>query len=228
MNTEPRYNDTYYKFTQVESRIINLKAGTEIHLKNVEPPLDWKQVFGNDNPVEIEIGCGKGRFLRESAEQYPNINFVGIERAPKYVQRTKELLLKHDTTRALLVWCDASYFINRYVARGSVKTYHVYFPDPWPKKRQHKRRIFNNEHFIKGLVRTLNPKEGCLQFATDFQECFAEICIKLNQFASLVSVPFDSVKTDHIRTSFEKKYLAEGRKIYRAAYRMRPNAKPER
>lgn len=228
MNTEPRYNDTYYKFTQVESRIINLKAGTEIHLKNVEPPLDWKQVFGNDNPVEIEIGCGKGRFLRESAEQYPNINFVGIERAPKYVQRTKENLLKHDTTRALLVWSDASYFVNRYVARGSVKTYHVYFPDPWPKKRQHKRRIFNNEHFIKGLVRTLNPIEGCLQFATDFQECFAEICIKLNQFAALVSVPFDSVKADHIRTSFEKKYLAEGRKIYRAAYRMRLDAKPER
>ena len=228
MNTEPRYNDTYYKFTQVESRIINLKAGTEIHLKNVEPPLDWKQVFGNDNPVEIEIGCGKGRFLRESAEQYPNINFVGIERAPKYVQRTKELLLKHDTTRALLVWSDASYFVNRYVGRGSVKTYHVYFPDPWPKKRQHKRRIFNNEHFIKGMVRTLNPKEGCLQFATDFQECFAEICIKLNQFASLVSVPFDSVKADHIRTSFEKKYLAEGRKIYRAAYRMRLDAKLER
>lgn len=227
MNAEPRYNDTYYKFTQVESRIINLKAGTEINLKDIAPPLDWREVFGNDNPVEIEIGCGKGRFLRESAKQHPDINYVGIERAPKYVQRTKEHLLKHNVTRALLVWSDASYFVDRYVAWGSVKTYHIYFPDPWPKKRQHKRRIFNNQIFIKALVRTLDPNEGCIQLATDFQECYSEICLRLNQFPFLVSVPFDSVKADHIRTSFEKKYLAEGRKIYRAAYRIRLDAKLE-
>ena len=227
MNAEPRYNDTYYKFTQVESRIINLRAGTEINLKDVDPPLNWREVFGNVNPVEIEIGCGKGRFLRESAKQHPDINYVGIERAPKYVQRTKEHLLKHNVTRALLVWSDASYFVNRYVAWGSVKTYHIYFPDPWPKKRQHKRRIFNNQLFIKGLVRTLDPNQGCIQLATDFQEGFSEICQRLNQFPSLVSAPCDSVKADHIPTSFEKKYLAEGRKIYRVVYRIRIDAKIE-
>lgn len=221
MNAEPRYNDTYYKFTQVESRIINLRTGTEINLKDVAPPLDWNQVFGNGNPVEIEIGCGKGRFLGKSAKQHPDINYVGVERAPKYVQRTKAHLLKQNVTGALLVWSDASYFINRFVTRGSVKTYHVYFPDPWPKKRQHKRRIFNNKHFIKGLVRTLDSKVGCIQLATDIPECYSEICLRLNQFQSLVSVPFDAVRADRIRTCFEIKYLAEGRKIYRAAYRRR-------
>ncbi|MDE0186416.1 MAG: tRNA (guanosine(46)-N7)-methyltransferase TrmB [Candidatus Poribacteria bacterium] len=221
MNAEPRYNDTYYKFTQVESRIINLRAGTEINLKDVAPPLDWNQVFGNGNPVEIEIGCGKGRFLGKSAKQHPDINYVGVERAPKYVQRTKEHLLKQNVTRTLLVWSDASYFVNRYVARESVKTYHVYFPDPWPKKRQHKRRIFNNELFIKGLIRTLDSTVGCIQLATDIQECYSEICLRLNQFPSLVSVPFEAVRADRIRTCFEIKYLAEGRNIYRAAYRRR-------
>jgi tRNA (guanine-N7-)-methyltransferase len=221
MIAEPRYNDTYYKFTQVESRIINLRENTEINLKDIDPPLDWREVFGNENPVEIEIGCGKGRFLRESATQHPQINYVGIERAPKYVQRTKEHLLKHNVTRALLVWSDASYFVDRYVAWSSVKTYHIYFPDPWPKKRQHKRRIFNNELLTKGLLRTLDPNEGCIQLATDYDECFSEICQRLNRLPSLVSVPFDSVEAEHVPTSFEIKYLAEGRKIYRAVYQIR-------
>ena len=125
---EARYNDTYYKFTQVKSSIINLREDTEVNLKDINPPIDWREMFGNENPVEIEVGCGKGRFLLESAKRHPEINYVGIERAQKYVQRTKEWLLKHSVTRVLLVWSDAPYFVDRYVADGSVKTLSYLFP----------------------------------------------------------------------------------------------------
>jgi tRNA (guanine-N7-)-methyltransferase len=216
--SQARYNATYYQATQVESCIINLKAGTETNFRDITPPIDWRMFFENENPVEIEVGCGKGRFLLEASNRYRETNFVGIEKAPKYIQQTKERLLKHNATKVLIVWSDATYFVDRYVASHSVKAYHVYFPDPWPKKRQHKRRIFNNELWIKGLIRTLNPDGGRIYIATDYATYFHEIHDKLAQSPHLVYLPPNAVDRKHIPTNFELKYIKEGRKIYRTVY----------
>ncbi len=221
MTEKPKYNDTYYEFTQIESRLITLWNETEIKLSDIDPPIDWRMIFGNDNPVEIEVGCGKGRFLLEASKRCPKINYVGIERAPKYVQHTRERLLKHNAKKVLIVWSDAPYFVNCYVADNSVKAYHVYFPDPWPKKRQRKRRIFNNDLWIQGLIRTLQPNGGQIHIATDYAEYFHEIHDRLTQSPPLFYVPPDSMETEHIPTNFEMKYVKEGRQIYRAVFALR-------
>ncbi|MCZ6677991.1 MAG: tRNA (guanosine(46)-N7)-methyltransferase TrmB [Candidatus Poribacteria bacterium] len=230
--TESQY-DRFFEIIATRSALIDLRENAEVDLAEIERPIDWHQLFCNANPVEIEVGCGRGRFLLESAKRYPEINYVGLERARKYADRTRERFIKHIRHTALtlgerhtpdfanmrLVWSDAAYFIDRYVADGSVQAYHVYFPDPWPRKRHRKRRLFRNEVWLRGLTRTLDPNGGCLHIATDYAEYFYEIHYKLTELP-LVYVPPDSIQIEHIQTNFEMKYRTAGRKIYRAVYQL--------
>ena len=216
---ESRYGK-FFELMARRSALIDLKEGKQTSLTEITPPIDWQELFGNENPVEIEIGCGKGRFLLEVSRQHPGINYIGVERALKYVQRAKERLLKGNATRVLLIWSDAAYFVDRYIGKGTVNAYHVYFPDPWPKKRHHKRRLFRNEVWLRGLIRTLNSSGGRIHIATDYAEYFYEIHNCLTDTPPLVYLPPDSLEIEHIPTSFEIKYRAEGRKIYRAVYQM--------
>ena len=144
------------EITQANASLIHPREDTEIKLRDIEPPIDWVTLFGNENQIEIEVGCGNGDFLIESSKRHPEINYVGIERSRKYVRRTKERLLKRNITTVCLVCSDAVYFVDHYVADGSVQAYHIYFPDPWPKKRHHKRRIFNNDIWMGAMIRTLD------------------------------------------------------------------------
>ena len=232
MNEEPRYDETFYKFTQFNSCIIDLDSGTQTSLDDIRAPICWTDIFGNENPVEIEIGCGKGRFLLEIARQHPEINYLGIERAPKYVRRSQQRFQKHikhtghrtgrlDVSlfpNVRLAWSDAARFVDCYVAEKCVQAYHVYFPDPWPKKRQHKRRLFRNETWLRGVERTLYPSGGRLYVMTDYDEYFDEIRYRIGQSTCLVETTSALVPAEHIQTNFEMKYLTEGRKIYRAVF----------
>lgn len=229
MNEEPRYNDIYYQCTTPHSQIIDLVQETAIALSEFSTPIDWQVLFGNTHPVEIEIGAGKGRFLLESSRQQPKVNYIGVERARKYVELTQarfEKYMRHFSidkrsgtfANVRLVWTDANYFLTRYVLSESVQTYHIYFPDPWPKKRQRKRRIFRNQEFLSALTRTLTSDNGKLYIVTDYVEYFEEMQARLAALTPLHRVPLDSCGYEHIATNFELKYLLEGREIYRAVY----------
>ena len=212
--------EKFFELMAKRSALIDLREGKQTSLTEIAPPIDWRALFGNENPVEIEIGCGRGRFLLEASRQHPEINYVGVERALKYVQHAKERLLKKNATGVCLIWSDAAYLVNRYIGEGSVNAYHVYFPDPWPKKRHRKRRLFRNEVWLGGLIRTLNSSRGRIHVATDYAEYFDEIHNCLTHTPPLVCLSPDSLEIGHIPTSFEIKYRAEGRKIYRAVYQM--------
>ena len=177
-------------------------------------------LFGNCNPVQIEVGCGKGRFLTESCNRNPDTNFIGIENSWKYVLRTKERLKKHNQNNACISYVDAPYFVRHYVADHSVEAYHVYFPDPWPKDKHQKRRIFNDPIWIPEIIRTLQPGLGCLFFATDFAEYFALIEQRLANWPQLIYQPEISEDPNYIQTSFEIKYRDQGRPIHRAVYKL--------
>ena len=217
-------NESHYqKFFELiagRSALIDLREGKQTSLAEIATPIDWGALFGNENPVEIEIGCGKGRFLLETSRQHPEINYVGVERTLKYVQWTKERLLKGNVTGVFLIWSDAAYLVDLYIGAGTVEAYHIYFPDPWPKKRHRKRRLFRNEVWLRGLTRTLKPSRGRIHIATDYAEYFYEIHDCLTHTPPLVYLPPDSLEIEHIPTSFEIKYRTEGRKIYRAVYQM--------
>ncbi|MDE0556594.1 MAG: tRNA (guanosine(46)-N7)-methyltransferase TrmB [Candidatus Poribacteria bacterium] len=229
MRENPDYNDLYYQNTTTHSQIIDVVTERIIPLSEVAVPIDWEAFFGNPHPVEIEIGFGKGRFLLEASKRHPQVNYIGIERAQKYVGLTRERFEKHmrhfEVDRASgpfsnvrLVWTDANYFMTRYVPAASVQAYHIYFPDPWPKKRQRKRRIFRNQDFLSALTSTLRSEGGRLYIATDYKAYFAEIQERLSQVNTLRPVAENLGPDRDIATNFEMKYTLEGRKIYRAVY----------
>ena len=229
MREHPNYTDRYYQHTTSHSRIIDIITKHTVLLSEVAAPLDWETLFGNTHPVEIEIGCGKGRFLLEASKRHPTVNYIGVERAQKYVELTRERFEKYmrhfgvdrasgTFANVRLAWTDANYFLTRYVAAVSVQAYHIYFPDPWPRKRQQKRRIFRNQDFLEALTRTLNAERGRLYLVTDYAAYFQEIQERLADLPVLQRVDADLKPDRDIATNFETKYLLEGRRIYRAVY----------
>ena len=229
MRENPHYNDLYYQNTTAHSRIIDIVTERAVPLGEFPVPIDWETFFGNSHPVEIEIGSGKGRFLLEASKRHPTVNYIGIERAQKYVALTQERFEKYMRhfgvdrasgafSNVRLAWTDANYFLTRYVPNRSIQAYHIYFPDPWPKKRQRKRRIFRNQDFLSALTRTLNPDDGRLYIATDYAEYFQEIQERLAGLSTLHPVEADLSPDRDIATNFEMKYVLEGRDIYRSIY----------
>lgn len=229
MNAEPRYNDKYYQHTTSHSQIVDVVQADAISLNDVSSPIDWGMLFGNANPVEIEIGFGKGRFLLEASKQFAAVNFIGVERAQKYVEITRQRFFKYmqhfsvDKNSGIfenvrLAWTDANYFLSRFVPENSVRAYHVYFPDPWPKVRQQKRRIFRNKEFLDSISRTLTLNDGKLYVVTDYSEYFNEIQERLANQTELIPISSNMGDYQDIATNFEIKYRLEGRNIYRAVY----------
>jgi tRNA (guanine-N7-)-methyltransferase len=180
-----------------------------------QPPVQWRQVFGNDHPVEIEVGFGKGLFLLTQGEARPDTNFLGIEIERKYVLLTATRLAMRKLANVKLACTDARWFLKERVAPGSVSAMHVYFPDPWWKTRHRKRKLFTRE-FADQCVRVLQPS-GHLHFVTDVGDYFTETLAMLTEVSSLRALPEPASDAAHL-TNFERKYRQEGRAIYRALY----------
>ena len=130
-------------------------------------PIEWIALFGNANPVELEIGMGKGTFLLEQAKSRPEVNFFGIEWARWFWRYASDRLRRHDCANARTVRAEAGFFLAEYVPNASLSVMHVYFPDPWPKARHHKRRLIQPP-FVHLLASRLQPG-GYLHCATDWQ-----------------------------------------------------------
>ena len=128
--------------------------------------LTWRDVFGNDHPIEIEVGFGKGLFLVTSALAQPDVNFVGIEIMRKYQLFTATRMAKRGLKNVRLAKADARLLLRDRVAAGSVQAMHVYFPDPWWKKRHHKRRVFTAQ-FARECERVLHGRP--MHIATDVE-----------------------------------------------------------
>jgi len=180
-------------------------------------PLNWFEVFDNANPVEIDLGCGDGSFLVARASRYPERNFLGVERllgrARKVDRKAQRLGLRN--VRALRI--ESSYAVNYLFPSGSVAVYHIYFPDPWPKKRHHKRRLIQNE-FLAALGRSLVPR-GEVRLATDHAQYFAAIREAFGatggweEFAPTPPEPEEM-------TDFEREFVAQGKPVFRVGYRL--------
>jgi tRNA (guanine-N7-)-methyltransferase len=203
----------------------------ELDLTGLPQPLEWESLFGNNNPVEVEIGFGKGRFLLRSAWENPGKNYLGIERSRKCLRITHERILKRGLKNIRLVMALAEEFIPRFIPDSSITAYHIYFPDPWPKRRHAKRRLFK-ENFVIHLERTLVPG-GRLNIATDVESYYQVILdlIARHTRLSLVNqwrfpAADESQAEDcYLRTwekeglsNYEIKYRKEGRKIYYGSF----------
>lgn len=181
----------------------------------------WKQVFGNENPIYIEIGMGKGRFLLNMAKQYPNVNFIGIERYSSVLLRALE---KYDTeefqelTNIRFVCMDAKE-LSEVFAKGEVERIYLNFSDPWPKDRHAKRRL-TSEGFLNLYHTILNPN-GYIQFKTDNRDLF-DFSVETAENSPIWNIKELTYDLHHseflegnIMTEYESKFVAEGKPICR-------------
>ena len=185
-----------------------------------ESPIDWKSLFGNDQPIELEIGSGKGLFLVNSATANPAHNFLGIELSRKYATLCAERLAQREISNGKIWHGDARLVLTRHVPGLSLRAVHVYFPDPWWKKRHKKRRVFTDS-LVTDIERTLESK-GQLRVASDVEDYFRLIQSLIAAHARFQELPIHEPKeaehpSDYL-TNFERKYRIEGRPIYRADY----------
>ncbi|MEO1237301.1 MAG: tRNA (guanosine(46)-N7)-methyltransferase TrmB, partial [Planctomycetota bacterium] len=126
---------------------------------------------GGAGGVDLEIGSGKGTFLVQQAVLEPGVDFLGIEWAKAYWRHAADRARRHGLANVRLLWADATVFVRNYVGDGALRRVHIYFPDPWPKKRHHKRRTVQAP-FLLELHRVLRPG-GEVRLATDHAEYFA-------------------------------------------------------
>lgn len=143
-------------------------------------PFDFEQIFGNKNPVVLEIGFGMGRSLVEMAEQNPDRNYVGIEVHTPGVGACIAYALEKGVKNLRVICHDATEILRDSIADGTLEGLQLYFPDPWQKAKHHKRRIVQPE-FITRVLRKLNPN-GFIHFATDWENYAEHMLEVLRQF----------------------------------------------
>ena len=176
--------------------------------------LDLAALLGNANPVILEIGSGKGRFLIGSAIERPDRNYIGIEKSLHYSRLIVERIAKRNLTNVRLINHDAALVIERMFPDESISEVHVYFPDPWPRKREQKRRIMRAD-VLREIRRVLVPG-GWGIYVTDHREYFeAAVPVIAEVFRVETRIPGPD---DPPRTNYEAKYRAEGRAIYEVRF----------
>src|SRR5215212_10289334 len=201
---------------QVNHDLIVEPIGLDV--EKLPRPLNFTELFGNNHPVEIEVGIGKGTFITEQAKSRPETNFLGIEWARWFWRYSSDRLRRNHCLNARTVRAEANYFLTEFIPPGSISVLHIYFPDPWPKKRHHKRRLIQ-EKFMPLIQRILIPT-GRLQIVTDHADYFEQIeqVVKCSNLKIVdYNRPGSAAEGEFVGTNFERKYQCEGRPFYAIA-----------
>lgn len=172
--------------------------------------IDLEKLFGNDHPVVLEIGSGKGRFLIGTAMEHPELNLLGVEKSLHYHRVIRDRVMKRGLTNVRLINHDAFLVLKDMIPDASLAEIHIYFPDPWPKTREQKRRIIRADALAEMKRALVDGGKGV--FVTDHREYFeAAAPIVESVFRTERRIPGPD---DPPRTNYEAKYREEGRSIY--------------
>jgi tRNA (guanine-N7-)-methyltransferase len=185
--------------------------------------LDWQAFFGNENPVELDVGCGRGLFLFNASTSHPETNYLGLELDYKEGRRAARRFWKRKQPNARVLGGDARIALSKLMRPASVAAVHVYFPDPWWKRKHKRRRLFTDE-FVDLACGVLKPG-GLLHSWTDVEDYFGVIRALMDHHAGFEALPPQAERTaEHdldYQTSFERRKRQIGSTIYRGLWRKR-------
>ena len=171
------------------------------------------ELFGRDAPLQVDLGCGDGSFLRSLAGEHRDINFLGVERLLRRVRSSDRKAAELSNVR--IIRAETSFLVQHLFPAGSVDAFYLLFPDPWPKRRHHRRRLFTGE-FLNRIRRALTTG-GSLFIATDHQDYFAVIWRLALSATSEWQVSTEAWSLPN--TTFERKFIAAGLPIHRLRLR---------
>ncbi len=183
-----------------------------------------QELFGNSAALELEIGTGKGGFLLQRAQAHPERNFLGIEWANQYFRAAADRMARWGVQNVRLVRADAKGVVCRCLAEASLSALHVYHPDPWPKKRHHKRRLFDAGFVDAAVAALADGARWSIQ--TDHREYYEVIHELLRTRGALEETlracDNGTGGPQTVETNYQIKYRRAGRPIHRLDYRRRP------
>lgn len=204
---------------------VRKRKGAEEHLANhpqyviLEPEAakgKWHELFGNDNPIHIEVGSGKGAFITGMAQQNPNINYIGIDIQLSVLSYALDKVLASGAKNVKLLRVDGSSLTN-YFEDGEVDMMYLNFSDPWPKSRHEKRRL-TYKTFLDTYKQIL-PENGEIHFKTDNRGLFEYSLASFSQYGMVLNkVWLDLHASDYegnVMTEYERKFSEKGQVIYR-------------
>ena len=177
---------------------------------------DLKACFDSDqHNLVIEIGFGDGAALIESALKYPDKNFIGIEVYDSGLGQCLNAINQHKIKNIRLIYGDAVEVLKQFITKKSVEKINILFPDPWPKKRHHKRRLIN-KRFLALLSKSLINK-GIVNISTDWEDYAQQIELTFKE-----SNQFKEIKSElrNLKTKFEKRGIKLGHKIFNYSYQL--------
>ncbi len=180
----------------------------------------WASIFGNSNPIHIEVGSGKGRFITGMAAQHPDINYIGIDIQMTVLSYALDRVVEADLPNIKLLQVDGSSLTN-YFAVAEIDRLYLNFSDPWPKKRHEKRRL-TYRSFLDTYKEIL-PEKGEIHFKTDNRGLFEYSLVSFSQYGMvLTGVWLDLHASDmegNVMTEYEEKFANKGQVIYRVEAR---------
>lgn len=208
---------------------VRKRKGAEEHIENhahlvILNPEDakgkWHEVFGNNHPIHIEVGSGKGAFITGMALQHPDINYIGIDIQLSVLSYALDKVVESQAPNVRLLRVDGSSLTN-YFAPGEVDLMYLNFSDPWPKTKHEKRRL-TYKSFLDTYKEIL-PEHGEIHFKTDNRGLFEYSLASFSQYGmTLKQVWLDFHASNYegnIMTEYEEKFSKKGQPIYRVEAR---------
>ena len=176
---------------------------------------NWKNVFGNNNPIMLELGMGRGSFIIGMAMKYPNLNFIGLELDKNQIAYALKQASNYKLNNLKMIHADAKDIVNMF--KKDINTIYLTFSEPWPKKQDERKR-FTHESYLRIYDRVFK-KDKHIILKTDNKILFASALESLSKYwytFNRVSMDLhnDERKIDNVMTDFEKQYFKEHRQIY--------------
>jgi len=201
-------------------RVIPIQSPNFIADREFAKPPDWAAIFGNRNPLALEIGCGTGHFVLQRARMQPEVNFIAIDIYNKGCLKTcaKIDLASQDNIRVLRV--EARWLLARGLQPESLSAVYINCPDPWPKKRHRRRRLVNRD-FLETLVHYLKPG-GDFYFSTDFSDYAEDVAGQidgLHGYRNMQTTAWTTAIPGYPISKYMQRFLDRGQHIYFIHYR---------
>jgi tRNA (guanine-N7-)-methyltransferase len=201
------------RFVQGARELIEAHPNLVIDKQDNEK-LYYEEMFENNNPIQVEIGIGKGRFIHELAKLYPNVNFIGIEKFDSVIVRALEKVIHDPLPNLKLIRVDAE-AIPIILKDHSVDKIYLNFPDPWPKERHAKRRLTHRKFL--NIYKDLLAPDGEIHLKTDnkvlFDTSIEEMYYNQMEITFMTKDLHNSEHECKAMTEFEEKFAARGNKI---------------
>ena len=186
-------------------------------LPSILERLDPEKLFSQVHPLEVELGCGDASFLVEYARRHPERNFIGVERLLGRLRKLDRKGRRAGLANLRGVRIESSYFLEHLLPQHSASALHIYFPDPWPKKKHRRHRLINEQ--FPGLARTTLVPDGVVYLRTDDADYFAQMTEVFGAGKEFQKVE-TPIELAEVLTDFERDFNAQGIPTLRAAYKV--------